>query len=152
MHKILIGMILAGAMVGPAIASDYVVVKSTDPTIKRGQAFDAGAKVALGPGQSLTVMRASGEVATLRGSAGGVRLPAARLAAADTARFEALRALVQPPPEGQTFGARRGGICPAVEALTDLDDILKTAEASGCTTVARQALEAYLVKTGAPND
>ncbi|WP_430426086.1 hypothetical protein [Phenylobacterium sp.] len=130
------------------MASDYIVVGSTDPAIKRGQAFDAGARVQLGAGKTITLMRASGEVTTLKGAASGVVVPANRLASADTARFETLRALVEPPPQGRTFGARRGGICPAVETLTTLDDILRTAEASGCKTVARQALENYLAKTG----
>lgn len=85
-----------------------------------------------------------------RGAAGGVAVPGARLASADAARFETLRALVQPPPEGRTFGARRGGICPALESLTRLDDIVRVAETSGCKTVARQALDAYLNKTAAP--
>ena len=109
MRKLLIGAVLSVAFSGAAMASDYIVVNSSDPAIKRGQSFDAGARVALGAGQSVTLMRASGEVTTLRGSAGGVAVPGARLAAADAARFETLRALVQPPPTGRTFGARRGG-------------------------------------------
>lgn len=147
MRRLLIGIVLSFAVGEAAAASDYIVVNSTDPAIKRGQAFDAGAKVALGAGKTLTVMRASGEVTTLTGSASGVTLPGARMAAADAARFETLRALVEPPPQGRTFGARRGGICPAVETLTTLDDIVRTAESSGCKTVARQALDAYLQKT-----
>lgn len=148
MRKILIGLALSLAFGGTALASDYIVVNSTDPGIKKGQAFDAGARVQLAAGQTLTLMRASGEVTTLRGAPAGVVVPGAKLAAADAARFETLRALVQPPPEGRTFGARRGGICPAVEALTTLDDIVRVAETSGCKTVARQALEAYLAKSG----
>ncbi|HEX7948513.1 MAG TPA: hypothetical protein VF495_27865 [Phenylobacterium sp.] len=141
-------MALSLAFGGTALASDYIVVNSTDPGIKKGQAFDAGARVQLAAGQTLTLMRASGEVTTLKGAPAGVVVPGAKLAAADAARFETLRALVQPPPEGRTFGARRGGICPAVEALTTLDDIVRVAETSGCKTVARQALEAYLAKSG----
>ena len=150
MRKTLIGLALSFAFAGTAMASDYIVVNSTDPGIKRGQAYDAGAKIPLAAGQSITLMRASGEVTTLRGAAAGVTVPGAKLSSADTARFETLRALVQPPPEGRTFGARRGGICPAVEALTTLDEIVQVAETSGCKTVARQALEAYLAKSGAP--
>lgn len=146
MRNLLMGLALSLAFAGSALASDYIVVNSTDPAIKRGQAFDAGARVALGVGQSVTLMRASGEVTTLRGANGGVAVPGARLAAADTGRFETLRALVQPPPEGRTFGARRGGICPALESLVTLDDIVRVAETSGCKTVARQALDAYLSK------
>ena len=99
MRKTLIGLALSLAFGGTALASDYIVVNSTDPGIKRGQAFDAGARVQLGAGQTLTLMRASGEVTTLKGAAAGVTVPGAKLAAADTARFETLRALVQPPPE-----------------------------------------------------
>jgi hypothetical protein len=146
MRKLLTGLVLSLMCGGAAMASDYIVVGSTEPAIKRGQAFDAGAKVALGAGKTVTLMRASGEVTTLRGSAGGVVVPANKLAAADAGRFETLRALVEPPPSGRTFGARRGGICPAVETLTTLDDIIRTAESSGCKTVARQALDAYLAK------
>ena len=147
-RKLLTGLAVSLVCGGAAMASDYIVVGSTDPAIKRGQAFDAGARVQLGAGKTLTLMRASGEVTTLKGAASGVVVPANRLASADTARFETLRALVEPPPQGRTFGARRGGICPAVETLTTLDDILRTAEASGCKTVARQALDNYLAKTG----
>lgn len=146
MRKLLIGFALSLVCGTAAMASDYIVVGSTDPGIKKGQALDAGAKVPLGAGKTVTLMRASGEVTTLRGSAGGATVPAAKMAAADAGRFETLRALVEPPPQGRTFGARRGGICPAVETLTTLEDILRTAEASGCKTVARQALDNYLAK------
>ena len=149
MRKLLIAAAFSLAFGGVAAASDYIVVSSSDPAFKRGQAFDAGARVALGAGKTLTLMRASGEVTTVRGSAAGVTIPASRLAAADAARFETIRALVQPPPEGRTFGARRGGICPAIETLQTLDDIVRVAETSGCKTVARQALDAYLAKNGA---
>ena len=150
MRKILMGLALSLAFGGTALASDYIVVNSTDPGIKKGQAFDAGARVQLGAGKTLTLMRASGEVTTLKGAAAGVTVPGAKLASADATRFEVLRALVQPPPEGRTVGARRGGICPAVEALVTLDDIVHVAETSGCKSVARQALEAYLAKAGTP--
>ncbi|WP_296599940.1 hypothetical protein [Phenylobacterium sp.] len=146
MRKILIGLALSLTVCGAAAASDYIVVNSTDPAFKRGQAFDAGAKVALGAGKTITLMRASGEVTTLKGGPSGVTVPGAKMAAADSARFETLRALVEPPPSGRTFGARRGGICPAVETLVTLDDIVRVADSSGCKTVARQALDNYLAK------
>ncbi|HEX7884520.1 MAG TPA: hypothetical protein VF474_00960 [Phenylobacterium sp.] len=152
MRKLLTGILLTLAAGGTAAASDYIVVNSTDPAIKRGEAYDAGAKVALGAGKTLTLMRASGEVMTLRGATGGATVPGARVAAADAARFDTLRALVEPPPSGRTFGARRGGICPAVESLTSLDDIVSTAESGGCKTVARQALDIYLAKEASAND
>lgn len=149
-RKLLIGLAVSLSCGGAALASDYIVVGSNDPAIKRGQAFDAGARVALGAGKTLTLMRASGELTTLRGTASGATVPSGKLASADTARFETLRALVEPPPVGRTFGARRGGICPAVETLITLDDIIRTAESSGCKTVARQALDNYLANTGQP--
>jgi hypothetical protein len=147
----LMGVVLSLAFGGAAAASDYIVVSSSDPSIPRGQAVDAGARLALAAGKSVTLMRATGEVMTLKGGASGVVVPAAKMAAADSARFETLRALVEPPPQGRTFGARRGGICPAIESLTTLDDIVRVAETSGCKTVARKALDAYLAKTGVEN-
>ena len=149
MRKTLIGVLISLAFGGAAMASDYIVVSSTDPAIQRGQAFDAGARLPLGAGKTVTLMRASGEVTTLKGGPSGATVPGGKLAAADTARFDTLRALVQPPPQGRTFGARRGGLCPALESLTSLDDIVRVAETSGCKTVARQALDAYLAKSGA---
>jgi hypothetical protein len=151
MRKLLIGLVLSVAFGGAAAASDYIVVSSSDPSIPRGQALDAGAHLDLGPGKTLTLMRPSGEVTTLKGASGGAVVPAAKVAAADAARFETLRALVQPPPQGRTFGARRGGICPPIESLTTIDDIVRVAESSGCKTVAREALDAYLARTSAGN-
>lgn len=147
MRQALIGLALALGLAGVAQASDFIVVASTDPAIQRGQAFDAGARVSLAAGKTLTLMRASGEVTTLKGGATAVSLPGARLAQADTAKFDSLKALLAPPPAGRTFGARRGGFCPPVESLTSLDDILRVADTSGCKTVARDALTAYVAKT-----
>ena len=151
MRKLLMGLALSFTLGGAAAASDYIVVSSSDPAIPRGRALDAGAHVDLGAGKTLTLMRPSGEVTTLKGAAGGAVVPAAKVATTDAARFETLRALVQPPPQGRTFGARRGGICPPIESLTTIDDIVRVAEASGCKTVAREALDAYLARTGAQN-
>lgn len=148
MRKALMGAVLALSFGGSALASDYIVVNSTDPAIKRGTALDAGARVPLAAGATLTLMRPSGEVVTLRGGPSGAMAPGARMAAADAAKFETLKALVQPPPEGRTFGARRGGICPPAETLTALEDILRVADQAGCKAVANQALEAYVAKSG----
>ena len=143
MRRTLLGVVIALGFAGLAHASDYIVVNSTDASFKKGQALDAGARISLPPGKTVTLMRASGEISTLRGSAAGVMVPGMRLADADAARFDALRALVAPPPEGRTFGARRGGICPAPENLTTMDDIVRAAQ-TGCKTQARQALDAYI--------
>jgi hypothetical protein len=146
MRRVLIGVLLAAGVAGVAHSSDYIVVNSTDPGIKRGVALDAGARVPLAVGKTLTVMRASGEVTTLQAGAAGVTLPGARLASSDSARFDSLKALVEPPPQGRTFGARRGGgICPPAATL---DEILKLADTAGCKADAREALDAYIAKAG----
>jgi len=146
MRRILIGVLLAASVAGAANASDYIVVNSTDPGIKRGQALDAGMRVPVAAGKTLTVMRASGEVTTLQAGPAGVTLPGAKLAANDGAKFDSLKALLDPPPQGRTFGARRGGFCPP--SATTLDDILKLADQSGCKAEARDALDAYVAKAG----
>lgn len=148
MRRIPIGVLLAAGLAGAANASDYIVVNSTDPTVKRGLALDAGMRVSVAAGKSLTVMRASGEVTTLQASATGVTLPGARLASADSARFDSLKALIDPPPQGRTFGARRGGFCPPAASAATLDDILKLADQSGCKAEAREALNAFIAKAG----
>jgi hypothetical protein len=145
MRGAILGVVVALGLAGSAAAADYIVVNSTDPAIKRGQAYDA--RVALGAGKTLTVMKASGEVTTLRGAATGVTLPATRVSAAEAGRFETLKALVEPPAQGRSFGARRsGGVCPPKDSLTSLEDIVKAAETSGCKAVAREALDAYIAK------
>lgn len=146
MRRILIGVLLAAGIAGVANASDFIVVNSTDPGVKRGQALDAGMKVPVAPGKSITVMRPSGEVITLQGGSSGVTLPGVRLASSDTARFDSLKALIDPPPQGRTFGARRGGVCPPATSATTLDAILKLADTSGCKAEAREALDAYIAK------
>jgi hypothetical protein len=147
MRAAFLGVLAALSLGGAAIASDYVVVNSTDPAIKRGTALNAGQRVPLAAGATLVVMRASGEVTTLRGGASGAVTPGVRLAAADTARFESLKALVQPPAEGRTFGARRGGLCPPAETLTAMEDILRVADQGGCKRIANEALDALVAKS-----
>jgi hypothetical protein len=148
MRRILLGVVLAVGFAGAAVASDYIVVGSTDPGIKRGMPLDAGMHVPVAAGKTLTVMRASGEVQTLTASATGVTVPGAKLAGADGAKFDSLKALLDPPPAGRTFGARRGGFCPPAESAQTLDDILKLADQSGCKSEAREALDAYIAKHG----
>jgi len=150
MRRNLIGVALALAFAGAAKASDFIVVSSTDPGVKRGQALDGGAHVAVAPGKTLTIMRLSGEITTLAAGPSGVTLPVVRASVSDPARFDNLKALIEPPPQGRTFGARRGGdICPPAASLVSLDDILRVAEVAGCKTEARQALDAYIAKGGA---
>ena len=146
MRRALYGVVLALALGGVANASDFIVVNSTDPSIQRGQAFDAGTRVPLATGKTLKLMRPTGEVTTVQGGASGVVLPGQKVAVNDAARFDTLRALLEPPPAGRTFGARRGGFCPPAESLVTMDDIVRVAQTSGCKTEARNALDAYLAK------
>jgi len=148
MRSIMVGVLLAAGIAGAANASDFIVVNSTDPSVKRGQALDAGMRIPVAAGKTLTVMRASGEVTTLTAGAAGVTLPGARVASADSARMDSLKALLDPPPAGRTFGARRGGFCPPAASAVTLDDILKLADQSGCKAEAREALDAYVAKSG----
>jgi hypothetical protein len=141
-------MVVASALGSAAQASDFIVVSSNDPAIARGQSFDGGARIPLASGKKLTLMRATGEVTTVQGAASGVVLPSLRVASNDSARFDTLHTLLAPPPEGRTFGARRGGFCPPAESLTTIDDILRVAQTSGCKAEARTALEAYIAKNG----
>ena len=148
MRRIILGLVVSLGMAGMAWASDFVVVSSTDPAIRAGQGLDAGAHINLQSGKTLTLIRTSGEVTTLQGSAHGVVVPAQALAQnGGGGRFETLQALFQRPPSGRTFGARRGGVCPAPAAYTTMDAIL-TAYQNGCQSEARQALHAYLDRRG----
>ena len=149
MRRLVLGGLLALTMGGAALAHDFIVVSSTDPSVHTGQALDAGAHLVLAPGKSVTVIRTSGEVVTIQGGAGGATLPGLQTAQADTGRFDALHALFQAPPSGRTFGARRG-FCPGAEALTTLDSIIQ-ADKSGCKRASREAFQAYLTPPGAPD-
>jgi hypothetical protein len=127
------------AMAGAAAARDYVVVGSTDPAIARGQTFEAGSRLALQPGRTLTLMHASGSLVTVKGGATGVVLPRRQGNQAEADRLAIMRAIVAPPPSRAT----RGGICPGPEALTTLDAIAQ-AQQAGCRTAATQALETWI--------
>lgn len=129
------------ATAGAAHAADYVVVKSTDPAIRPGAALSAGQRVELGAGQSLTLMAAAGDMTTLRGGPSGAMAPAHKTNPADAGKLDALRAIIDPPPAGRTFGGRRGGVCPDPSTLKSLDDIL-AAQSAGCGSAAREALDA----------
>lgn len=146
MRGVVLGILLSLAATGLAWAGEFVVISSTDPAIHAGQGLDAGAHLNLGPGRSLTVIRTSGEVMTVQGSAHGVVLPAGAAAQGGGARFQTLQALFQRPPAGRTFGAQRG-FCPGPAAYTTMDAIL-TAFQNGCQAEARLALHAYLVRHG----
>lgn len=148
MRNTILGLLLAVGLGGAAQAADYVVVRSTDPTVKPGLELDAGERLALGAGQTVTIMSASGSISTLRGAAGGVAAPRAG-APADPARLAALKALVAPAPTGSTFGARRSGVCPDPTTLTTVDQILAV-QSGGCAAQARAALEAYVAAQDRP--
>jgi hypothetical protein len=142
---LLAGLALA-LCAGAAAARDYVVVASSDPALVRGQALDAGARVPLGPGQTLTVMHASGSVVRLKGAAGGIVLPRRMANQADADRLAILKVMVAPPARQTVPTTRtRGGVglCPEAASLTTLDAIAQ-ARTGGCREVAGQALEAWI--------
>jgi hypothetical protein len=146
-RKGLIGVIVAMSLAAGTVAAaaDYVVARSNVATIGKGTQFAAGASVPLEEGQILTLVSSGGEVMVLRGAAGGVRLPALA-GGAQTASVAALTALVNRPPPRRSFGAMRGKeTCPAIETLTTMESILAASAAEGCGTLARDALERYIV-------
>lgn len=149
MRKTILGLVFAAGLAGGAQAADFVVVGSTDPTLKPGLELDAGQRIALGAGKTLTLMTAGGAVSTLRGGASGAVTPRAA-GPVDGTRMAALKVLVDPPPSGRTFGARRSGVCPDPATLTTLDEILAV-QSSGCQVQARTALDAYVARTAQPD-
>lgn len=146
MRKTILGFMLAVGLAGVAQAADFVEVKSTDPTVRPGLELDAGQRVALGAGRTATLMSASGAISLLRGGPEGATAPR-RAGEADGAKLAALKILVDPPPAGTTFGARRSGVCPDPTTLTTLDDILAV-QSGGCHVQAKAALDALVA---APN-
>jgi hypothetical protein len=139
-----LGIALAFALGANAMAGDFIAVSSNDPGIRPGQALNAGGHIALPPGASLTLIRPSGEVLSLRGAVGGVTLPGPTPARAN--QYAAVQSLFTPPPAGRTFGARRG-FCPGPEVLDSIEAILR-ADKSGCKKAARAAFRTYLIANG----
>jgi hypothetical protein len=124
-----IAALAALAFGGQAMAADFIVVSSTEPSVKTGQALDAGAHLAVSAGRTLTVMRPSG--ATGPG---------------DAVKFAAVQALFKRPPSGHAFGAQRG-FCPGPEALDNIGAIVRSDQA-GCKADARSAFQDYLKAHG----
>lgn len=133
-----------------AVAADYVVVRSSDPTLLRGQAFDAGARLPLAAGSSVTLMHASGDVVTLTGADGGVSLPRRVATAANADRLAVVKFILA-RKSGETHASvprTRGGICPPLDTVTTLDAIAQVYQ-GGCAGEAEVALDAFLAS--APN-
>jgi hypothetical protein len=137
----------AWALAGAALARDYIVVASTDPSVARGAAYDAGARIALAPGRTLTLMHASGDMIRLKGAAGGVVAPKRQAEQAETERLAVLRLIVAPAerrPKAALYATRnRGGVCPDVASIRTLDAIVQVHK-GGCTAEAAEALEAWV--------
>lgn len=134
------------AFAGAAAARDYIVVGSTDPAIARGQAYDSGAKVALAPGRTLTLMHASGDLVRLKGAAGGILLPRRQSNQAEAERLAVLKVIVstdQKAPGVARPMRTRAGLCPQADAITTLDAIVRVHHA-GCSAEATQALDAWI--------
>jgi hypothetical protein len=144
-------MALGGAIVctGAAAAQDFIVLNSTDQAFAKGVELRSGQRVNLSPGKTMTLISVSGEVRTLTGGTLGAVIPKATTATPQPSAIAALRAMVLRPPPRRVVGAMRGmGNCPKLEELKTMDTIV-AAETRGCTTVAKAALEAYLLNTAA---
>ncbi|MDZ4374412.1 MAG: hypothetical protein U1C74_23720 [Phenylobacterium sp.] len=149
-HRFLTGLAAALALAmgaGAAAARDYVVVASTAPAITRGQGFEAGARVSLAAGQSLTLMHASGDVVRIKGAAGGVLLPRRAANQGEADRLAILKVIVAPAANERVGGMRlsrtRSGICPEPATVRTLDAIVQTHQA-GCRRQAAQALDTWI--------
>jgi len=145
-RALILGLALA-ALGGGALARDYIVVASDDPSIARGTSYDGGAKVALAPGRTLVLMHASGDTVRLKGVPGGVTAPKRQAGQAEAERLAVLRVIVA-PPERQARTAlyatrTRAGICPEAAAIKTLDAIVQVHQ-GGCAAEAQQALEAWV--------
>ncbi|HET6971553.1 MAG TPA: hypothetical protein VFH92_10545, partial [Phenylobacterium sp.] len=144
--RLFLGPALALVATAAAAAHDYVVVASSDPAIPRGQAVDAGARLPLASGRTVTLMYASGDLVTLKGASGGVVAPSRQANSTQAQRLAVLRMMLAPEATSGSGGKltkARGGICPAPASLSTLDDIAGVAEA-GCADEARAAFEAWL--------
>ena len=140
MRRLMLGSLLALAIAGPAAASDFVVLSSTDPMFKPGQQLAGGSSISLAAGAQLVVIHASGMVRKLTGSGEAVRLPAMQSASANAHRTEVLKLMVAPPRRTRSIVPPA---CPAPETLTTLDAILDAGEVEACAPLARQALATY---------
>ena len=154
---VLIGITIALATT-PAIAADYVVVRSEVPTLTLGQQFEAGAVVNIPAGKSVTLMHASGSIEVLRGTGSATWLPkhvATNVEAGRLSRIVVV--LLSKPPESKEFAALRttelasspNGTGPQCAAplvgptLVTLDEIASTAD-RGCEAQAKEGFERYL--------
>ena len=137
--------LLALSAASMALAKDFIVVSSTDPSVKVGQALDAGAHLAVAPGAHLVLMRPSGESVKAAGGAGGLVVPGA-VAQTDPSKFSGVQALFARPPISHAFGAQRG-FCPGPEALDNISAIVRSNQA-GCKADARKAFIDYLKAQG----
>ena len=143
--SVLAGLALA-ALATAAVARDYVVVSSTEPAVARGQSYEAGARLAVGPGKTVTLMHASGDLVRLQGAAAGVLLPRRVASQGDAERLAILKVIVAPAERSASGGLKlartRAGVCPPTETVTTLDAVVQVYQA-GCQTVAAAALEAW---------
>lgn len=138
-------VLMFAAFATAVAAADFVVVRSSDPAVIRGQAFEAGERVPLAEGTVVMLMHASGDIVTLKGINGGVSLPKRAASPPDADRMAVLKFILARAPK--EVGARamrtRGGICPTVSAITTLDAVAEVYQ-SGCAEQAAQALDALL--------
>lgn len=144
MRKILFGVAASMLIGGVAYAEDFIVVGSTDPRIVKSSTFNAGERVFVAKGSTVTLVNSAGGLTTIQGRDGGVVLPQSARRAGASDPFAQIRALLERPQARRTFGAMRGGrygdeACPKASELTTIDAIL-AAEANDCVAVAQEAL------------
>lgn len=146
LQSVLAGLALAFAA-SAALARDYIVVSSTDPAVAKGQAFDAGARIPLAPGRTLTLMHATGDLMKVQGAPGGVVLPRRTASQGEADRLAILKVIVAPPEERPAGGVKlrktRAGICPTPDTITTLDAIVQVYQAA-CAPEAAQALDSWI--------
>jgi hypothetical protein len=146
MRRTVVALFFALSFGSVAQAAEFIVVGSTDPNLKTGQSLDGGEHLPLYAGRTLTLMRPSGEVLTIRGAPSGIVLPGASAGQGGGSKFDAVQALFARPPSGHTYGARRG-FCPGPEILDNIDAIVRANQA-GCHADARAAFIEYLKVQG----
>lgn len=128
---------------GVGMAADYIVVSSTDVTIARGQELVAGQRVPIKPGESVTILGASGDVLVLSGDKHGASVPKRGGDEAGIGRLAVLRIMVAGAPASRPVGFRTRAVCPEADRLVAVDDIV-LARKAGCESQAAAALDAYL--------
>ncbi len=155
MRKFLFGAAISLFVGGVAYAEDFIVVRSSDPSILKGATYSSGDRVLLAKGATVTLINGSGTLMPITSRTGGVLLPQSSSSSSSAQpRISALQAFLQRPQARRTFGAMRGRdtaeSCPKPVELTTIDQIV-AADEDGCTGAAQEAMTIYLEQAGKPD-